>query len=445
MSADALYDLDAEVAVIGSVFINPDVADDVLEVLDPADFQSDRYGVVLAAIKACADASVAVNPVNIVAALNEAGTLARAGGVAHVSTLDTYVPASGNWRSYARIVRDYAVRRRLIAAATQAISDARDTTRKVTDVIASAEAAIQLVGERTGVRKPVLFREAMYAEWKELEALNQRGTSMTGISSGIAELDRMTAGFQRSHMIVVAGRPGSGKSAAAFGFAVQAAMALKPEDGAVACFSLEMSQSEILRRILSSQAKVDGGRFRDGQFAHADWAKMANTTNSLVNIPLWLDSREALTLHDIRSECRRIRTKSGRVAMVVIDYLQIMRGDPDAENRTQEVSQLAVGAKRLAKEFDCPVIALSQLNRGLESRSDKRPIMADLRESGAIEQEADLVMFVYRDEMYDANSADAGTAEFIIGKQRGGPTGTVRVAFEKSYTLFRDMPDRSRS
>ena len=441
MSMDGLYDLDAEVAVLGSVFLDPAIVDDVLEELVPTDFQADRHGVVLEAMKVCTTDGAAVNAVNVTAALRSLGMLDRAGGEGAVGLLDVYVPASGNWRAYAKIVRDFAIRRRLVAAATNAIADARDTTRKIQDVLGVTEQAIQAVGERTNTRGPVRFRDALAFEWKGIEALYERGSKMTGVTTGLAELDRMTAGLQRSHLIVLAGRPSMGKSALAFNIAVNAAMSLKPGEGSVAAFSLEMGQAELVRRILSSESRVDGGRFRDGQFTEVDWPKMANACNRIVGMSMWLDTREGLSLHDVRSALRRIKSKDGRIALCVIDYLQIMRPD-EAENRTQEVTNLAIGAKRLAKEFDCPVIALSQLNRGLEQRSDKRPMMSDLRESGAIEQEADVCAFVYRDDYYSKDSPDAGISEVIIGKQRGGPTGTVRVAFDKQFTLFRDLPEQ---
>ena len=441
---DGLYDLDAEVAVLGSVFLDPVIVDDVLEELAQGDFQADRHGVVLEAMRQCAADSVTVNAVNVVAALRAHGTLERAGGEGAVESLDVYVPANGNWKAYAKIVRDFAVRRRLVAAATNAIADARDSTKKVQDVLGQVEQSIQAVGERATGRGPVRFRDALNVEWKGIEELYERGDKITGITTGIASLDEMTAGLQRTHMIVLAGRPSMGKSALAFNIAVSAAMALKPDEGSVAAFSLEMGQTDLVRRILSSEARVSGNRFRSGQFLEADWPKMANACQRIVGMPLWLDTREALSIHDIRSALRRIKARDKRVALVVIDYLQIMRPDDDAENRTQEVTQLAVGAKRLAKEFDCPVLALSQLNRGLEQRADKRPMMSDLRESGAIEQEADVCAFVYRDDYYNKDSPDAGISEVIIGKQRGGPTGTVRVAFDKEFTLFRDLPEGNR-
>ena len=438
--SDALYDLDAEESTLGSVFFDPPIIDDVLETLTAEDFQADRHAVVFAGMRALAEQAIEVNSVNLANQLRTDGTLDRAGGVGGLGVLAMATPSSGNWRRYAKIVREYSLRRKLVAAASGIMEAARDTRQKIPDVLGGAEAAVQAVSDKTTSRRPVIFREALFAEWKELEALAERKSAMTGLPSGLTTLDDMTAGFQKTHLFIVAGRPSMGKSALAFGFAVNAALSLKPEDGVVVCFSLEMSQSELVRRIISSESRVDGGRFRDGQFGGADWPKMVRASEKLMGMPLVLDDREGLMLSEIRAELRRQKSRYGKIAMFVVDYLQIAKGDPDAENRTQEVSQLSTGFKRLAKEFNCPGIVLSQLNRKVEDRSDKRPMMSDLRESGAIEQDADVVAFVYRDEFYNKDTPDAGIAEIIIAKQRGGPTGTARVAFDKQFTLFRDLP-----
>lgn len=444
MSTDGLYDLDAEEAVLACMFQQPHVADEIAQLVAPNDFQSDRHGVVFAACLDCIRGAIETNAVNVSAALKEAGTMERAGGPGAVTLLEMGAAGlSSSWARYAEIVRELAVRRRLVMAATNAIADARDQSKKLSDVLAASEAAIQAVGERAQARGPVMFRDALTKEWDALDALYQRESKITGVPSGLTELDALTAGFQKSHLIIVAGRPSSGKTAASFGFGMSAALSLPEDAGVVVMFSLEMAQSELVRRALSSEARIDGTRFRNGRFSESDWPRMANACDRIVRARMLLDDREGLTIHDMRSELRRARTRYGRIAMVVIDYLQIMKADADVDNRAQAVAALAAGGKRLAKEFECPVIALSQLNRGVESRTDKRPMMSDLKESGGIEESADVVILLYRDEYYDPNSKDAGIAELIIGKQRGGPTGTVRVAFDKQFTLFRDLPERS--
>jgi len=437
--APTLNDDDAERALLGSIFLSPAIVDDVSEVLSPDDFGREAFELIFRACLTLAGRRDVVNYLTVGTALRETGDYERVGASTLVA-LDTEVPASGNWRSYASTIRDLSLRRKLTAAAFEIIEHARDTTRRVVDVVGTAETTIHSVSDRGNTAKAKRFREALNDEWVELQALADRPEGITGAASGLTELDHLTAGFQRSHLVVVAGRPGMGKSALAMGAAVSAAMEVKDDSEAVGIFSMEMSASENIRRILSSESRVDGTRFRDGRFTGADWPKMANASQRLVNMPLYLDDREGLSVPEVRASLRRIRSRHKRIRMVVIDYLQLMRTVDAGQNREQQVAEFSRGAKGIAKEFDCPVLALSQLNRGLESRADKRPQMSDLRESGAIEQDADLILFVYRDEVYNKDTEDKGVAELIIGKHRGGPKGTARVAFDGAFTTFRDLP-----
>lgn len=441
--SDVMYDLDAEAALLGSVFLSPDVVDEVTLAVSMDDFQADRHAVVFAALKALADQSIEPNIVNVCDQLRKDGTLDRAGGVSGAGDVAFSTPANPDWRRYAKIVKDYSVRRKLIATAAEIMESARDLRRKVPDVVNTSEGLIHAVSDHSLTKRPVRFRDALHAEWPRLQKLAELGDAVTGIPSGLKALDELTCGFQRGHLIILAGRPSMGKSALAMNVAVNAALTLKPGQGIVAVFSLEMVLSELVGRVISSEARVDGNRFKDGRFAHADWPKMANTASRVMDMPLWIDEEEKQSLSVIRAKCRRLaRLDEGGIAEIVVDYLQYMEGDPNADSREQQVAEISRGLKALAKEFKCPVIALSQLNRSLEKREDKRPMMSDLRESGSLEQDADVCAFVYRDEVYNPQGPDVGFAEIIIGKQRGGRTGTARVMYDKSYTLFRDVPEQ---
>lgn len=436
-----LNDDDSERAVLGSIFLSPEIVDDVSEVLSPEDFGREAYELVFRACQTLANRATTVNYLSVGTVLRETGDYERV-GAAMLSALDTEVPANGSWTSYANTVRELAMRRRLTATAVQIIEQARDTTRKIVDVVGMAEEAIHSVGERGATRHAKRFREALNDEWANLEALSNRPDGMTGVPSGLTDLDKILCGFQSPHLVVVAGRPSMGKSAAALGWAVNAALQVQNDEEAVVFFSLEMATSENVHRVLSMEGRVDGTRFRDGRFTPSDWSRMSNSVQRVAGMPLYIDERDHLSVPEIRAECRRIR-RAGRhkkIRMIVIDYIQRMRSIGSAGNREQEVAEFSRGGKNMAKEFHCPVIALSQLNRSLEQRADKRPLMSDLRESGAIEQDADEILFIYRDEVYNQQSEDKGLAEIIISKNRVGPKTTVKASFDGSFTAFRDAP-----
>lgn len=441
MRGTPLYDDDAERAVLGSIVLNPEIVDDVGEMLRPEDFEREAHALTFSAMMDLAAQNTVVNTINLVNAVREAGDLGRVPNAMLVG-LEFDVPANGNWRRYAQTVRELSTRRRLVQAASSIMESARDVTRKVDEVVSASEQAMYAVGERSVTKRPVMFRDALNARWNYLQALAERGAAITGVPSGMKAIDMITGGFQKKHLIIIAGRPSMGKSAVAMNIAVNAALTLNEGDGIVAVFSLEMGAGELVDRVLSSEGKVHGNRFRDGQFTNSDWPKMSNATMRVGNLAMAIDEEEEQTMAMIRSKCRRLaRVDKGGLAMVVIDYIQYVKGDGRSEGREQEVAAISRACKALAKEFNCPVLALSQLNRSLEKREDKRPIMSDLRESGGLEQDADVCMFMYRDEVYNATGDNKGKAEAIFAKHRGGPTGTAHLVFDGPFTLFRDAPE----
>jgi replicative DNA helicase len=373
------------------------------------------------------------------------GELEVAGGLEYLAELVDAVPTAANIEFHAKIVKDKAIVRRLIEASTSIVTDAYDGHSTAGDLLDSAEAKIFQISQQRGDEGFTRIKEMLWPTMERIETLQRSGKAITGVPSGFVDLDAMTSGFQGSELIVVAARPSMGKTAFTLNIAQHAAI---EEQRHVAFFSLEMSKESLVQRMLTSEARIDAQRLRKGQLRDDDFPRLARAAGILSQAPIYIDDQPGITILEMRSKARRLKAESG-LDLVIVDYLQLMQG-PSAENRQQEVSMISRGLKALAKELNVPVVALSQLSRAPEQRSGDekgRPQLSDLRESGAIEQDADLIMFLYRPEVYfgpqdkDGNSLE-GRAEVIVGKQRNGPIGNVNLFFHKQYTRFENFTNR---
>lgn len=439
----APQDIDAERSVLGGIMLTNDAIYDVIELLgDGAAFYREPHRKVFAAMLDLVSRNEPIDLITVSDELRNKGELEDAGGRAYVASLDSAVPLAANLMRYAKIVKDKYIARRLIEAGSAIARDGYEQASDIDEMIDGAEQKIFAVTDTKASSLFVPLSVSVKRVFAALEARFDKQSDVTGIASGFIDLDKMTAGFQRQDLIIIAGRPSSGKSSIVMNIAAHIAIELKLP---VAVFSLEMCADSLTTRLFSSDARIDGNRMRTGKMDDSDWPKLARSADKMFRAPMFIDESSAASVMEMRAKCRRLKAKHGNLGMVVIDYMQLMRGRAGADNREQEVSEISRGLKAMAKELDVPVIALSQLNRGLERREDKRPMLSDLRESGAIEQDADVIAFVYRDEVYNPTTTkDAGIAEIIIGKQRTGATGTVRLAFQKEFTRFDNLANEGR-
>ncbi len=437
----APQDLEAERSVLGGVLLTNEALFDIVEIVKVDDYYREPHRKIFAAMQ---DLSIRNEPIDVITLgdeLRRKGELEAIGGPAYLASLDASVPATANLSRYAKIVRDKALARRLIEAAHTIAREGYDQIGSVDDLLDSAEQKIFDVTEKKQSSNFVLLGPTVKKVFQNLEALYEKQADITGVPTGFAALDQMTSGFQPGDLIIVAGRPSMGKTSLVMNMAGHVAI---EQHLPVAVFSLEMSVDSLTARLFASEARVDGQRLRTGKLLDSDWPKLARAADRLFRAPMYIDDTAGISALDMRAKCRRLKAKHSNLSLIVVDYLQLMRGRSDNDNREQELSDISRSLKALAKEIGVPVIALSQLNRSLERREDKRPQLSDLRESGAIEQDADIICFIYRDEVYNKESADKGVAEIIIGKQRNGPTGTARVAFLRDYTRFENLaPEQS--
>ncbi len=380
--------------------------------------------------------------------LKSAGELDGAGGMSYLARLVDAVPTAANIEYHCRILRDKAVLRQLIESATDIVREAYDAPAgEVDDTLDRAEQKIFQIAQASQRQGFVWIKEILWPTFERIEELQNSPGSVTGVATGFADLDNMTAGFQKGDLIIVAGRPSMGKTALAMNFAQHAAI---DKEVPVAVFSLEMSKEALVQRLLCSEGRVDAGRLRRGRLQDDEYARLATAAGHLNTAPIWIDDTPAITALELRAKARRLASEVD-LGLIIVDYLQLMSGPSNADNRQQEISAISRSIKAVAKELNVPVVALSQLSRAPEQRTDRRPVLADLRESGAIEQDADLVLFVYREEVYrkpedlvdDSGESIEGKTELIIGKQRNGPTGSLRLYFHKNYTLFESAARKS--
>lgn len=431
--------IEAEQAVLGAIFLEPSALTMASEMLIPEDFYRAAHQKIFNAMLKLNDHGKAVDLITVTEELAASKLLEDTGGVSYLSELAGSVPTAANIEYYARIVGEKSLLRRLIRTATEIAKDGYTREDEVEALLSEAEKNIMEVAQRKNAGAFHNIKDVLVRTYDNIEQMHNRKGDITGIETGFRELDRMTAGFQRNDLIIVGARPSVGKTAFALNIAQN--VAIKTGEN-VAIFSLEMGAEQLVMRILCAEGNIDAQRLRTGSLTDEDWAKLTMAMGSLSNAGIFIDDTPGVRISDIRSKCRRLKQEHG-LGMILIDYLQLILGSGrSGENRQQEVSEISRSLKQLARELQIPVIALSQLSRGVEQRQDKRPMMSDIRESGSIEQDADIVAFLYRDDYYDKESENKNIIEIIIAKQRNGPTGTVQLAFVKEYNKFVNLENR---
>jgi replicative DNA helicase len=430
------HNVDAEASLLGAMLLSRDAIGPAVEKLSGEQFYVPVHGYIFDAIASLYGAGEPADPVTVAEELSRADLLEQVGGPQRLLELQMATPASSNAARYATIVEEHALLRRLIGVAGDIVELGYSHPEDVVKTVDEAEAMMFQIAERRVVDSTKPIRELLDANLDRLEELYEKGDAITGLPTGYVDFDELLSGLQPSNLVIVGARPSMGKTAFGLGMAANAALeAQRP----VLFFSLEMGHLELTQRMLCSDAKVDSQRMRNGSLSEDDWPKITRAVGKLGEAPIWIDDNPNLTVMEIRAKARRLKSRLGDLGLIVVDYLQLMSGRGNAENRQVEVSEMSRGLKILARELETPIVALSQLSRALESRTDKRPMLADLRESGSIEQDADVVAFLYRDEVYNPESPDIGSAEVIIAKHRNGPTGTVRLAWLSNYTRFANM------
>jgi replicative DNA helicase len=428
--------LEAEESVLGAMMLSPGAIGAVSEVLDAGDFYRESHAKIYRAALALYAKGEPVDAITLVDELEERGELEDAGSRTRIHELAALVPASANAGHYARIVREMATLRGLIRAGGEISTLGWERPGETTDLVDRAE---QIVFDLSQARVTSEFshiEELLKDSFERITALYEAGAEVTGTPSGFRDLDKLTSGFQPGNLIIVAARPSMGKSG--LGLCMAANLAMRAEVP-VAIFTLEMSKSEITQRLMCSEAKVESQRLRTGKLAADDWPRLTAACDRLAKAPIYVDDTGSITMMEIRSKARRLKSREPGLGLIVVDYLQLMTSGATVENRVQEVSQISRSLKVLARDLDVPILAMSQLSRAVEQRHDKRPILSDLRESGSIEQDADLVLFIYRDEYYNDESDQQGIAELHLAKHRNGPTDTVKLSFLKRYAKFADL------
>jgi replicative DNA helicase len=431
--------LEAESSVLGGILLENDAINIVLELLRPEDFYRESHRKVFRAMIELTDRSEPVDLITLSDYLNGRGELDAVGGSAYLASLADSVPTAANISYYARIVREKSILRSLIRTATEIATRGYEEQGNVEEFLDTAEKVIFDISEKKIKASFVAVGDMIKDTLKTVEKLYEHKEMVTGVPTGYEDLDKLTAGLQPSDLIIVAGRPSMGKTAFSLNIAANAAFA----GVGVAVFSLEMAKEQLVLRMLCSEARVNNSKVRSGYLAERDFPKLANAAGRLHEALIYVDDTPAISVLELRAKARRlVRDRSKKVGLIVIDYLQLMRGMGGASNREQEISEISRSLKALAKELAVPVIAISQLNRRVEDRGDRRPMMSDLRESGAIEQDADVIMFIYRDEVYNQNSEEKGKAEIIVAKQRNGPIDKVELTFLNEFMRFENYTPR---
>jgi len=428
--------LEAEESVLGAMMLSPGAIGAVSEVLDAGDFYRESHAKIYRAALALYAKGEPVDAITLVDELEERGDLEDAGSRTRIHELAALVPASANAGHYARIVREMATLRGLIRAGGEISILGWERPGDTTDLVDRAEQIVFDLSQSRVTSEFSHIEELLKDSFERITALYEAGAEVTGTPSGFRDLDRLTSGFQPGNLIIVAARPSMGKSG--LGLCMAANLAMRAEVP-TAIFTLEMSKSEVTQRLMCSEAKVESQRLRTGKLAADDWPRLTAACDRLAKAPIYVDDTGSITMMEIRSKARRLKSREPGLGLILVDYLQLMTSGASVENRVQEVSQISRSLKILARDLDVPIVAMSQLSRAVEQRHDKRPILSDLRESGSIEQDADLVMFIYRDEYYDDESEHQGIAEVHLAKHRNGPTDTVKLSFLKRYAKFADL------
>jgi replicative DNA helicase len=427
--------VEAEQSVLGGILLEPEALSRVLEVMSGEDLYREAHRKIFSAMLELYQQGLPVDLITLTETLQKRGQLEEVGGVGYLASLADAVPSAVNIDVYARIIREKAVIRRLIQRATEIASKGYGYGGNAEDLLDEAEKSIFEISQDK--INPLIYPlgQVITESIASLEKLFDKKEMVTGVPSGFADLDRLTSGFQKSDLVIIAGRPSMGKTAFALNISRNAAVDYGIP---VAIFSLEMSRQQLALRLLCAEAGVDSSKIRSGFFGEREWAKLTDAAEILSKAPIYIDDSPALTALQMRAKARRMKAEKD-LGLIVVDYLQLMKGREGSDNREQEISEISRSLKALAKELHIPVLAVAQLNRRPDTREDKRPVLADLRESGAIEQDADVICFIYRDEMYNENSKDKGVAEILVRKHRNGPIGTISLKFFHQYTRFEDL------
>ncbi|MES2552148.1 MAG: replicative DNA helicase [Pseudomonadota bacterium] len=429
---------DAEKGILCSIFIDPDAMEAVRgETLIPKDFHHPHHQSIYEAMLALYDKNEPIDTVTVANYLMVTGKLEQIGANT-LSVIEEFLPTSAAVLSYVRLVKGKSALRRLISAAKTITEKAYSQSQDVNEVIDEAEQTILAIRDSTAKRGIISLKELSHIAVEKYLALIENKMPVTGVGSGFSDLDKFTAGFQPGELIIIAARPSMGKTAFSLNIAENVALDTKLP---VAVFSMEMGATQLATRMIGSVGRLDQHRMRNGNLEDEDWVRLTTALGKLNDAPIFIDEGAGLSSFDVRARARRLHRQCGKLGLIVVDYLQLMSAPSgrQGENRATEISEISRSLKSLAKELDVPVVALSQLNRSVEQRPDKRPVMSDLRESGAIEQDADLILFIYRDEVYNPDTQDKGTAEIIIAKQRNGPIGRVRLTFLGQHTRFENF------
>jgi len=432
------HNREAEEAVIGAVLINPEIYFDLSQFLQPDDFYIVRHRWIWEAYHRLHERRVPVDFLTVTEELDNAGQLAEVGGPAYLTMLINQVPTSLHAEAYGRMVEGTALRRRLLTAANQVATLAYNEAEAVENVMEEAEKSIFNVSERR-LKKDVLPIKSVLSDYYDrIDRLSQRPDDIFGVPTGFIDLDRKLTGMQASDLLIIAGRPGQGKSGFLLSVARNAALIHKKR---VAIFSLEMSNEQVIQRLLAQETGIDSQRLRNGKLSEQEWPLLTHAIEVLGDTYVFLDDTPALTPMALRTKCRRLQMEYG-IDLILVDYIQLMGGDTRTDNRVQEVSYISRNLKVLARELDVPVLAAAQLSRAVEQRTDKRPVLSDLRESGSLEQDADIVMFIYRPDQYEKDTDKVNTAEIIVAKHRNGPTGSIELVFMNHLAKFVDAETR---
>jgi replicative DNA helicase len=429
--------LEAEESVLGAMLLSPSAVGTASEILLASDFYRESHATIFRAALALWGKGEPVDAITLANELDERSELEAVGGQAKVAELAALVPSTSNVEHYARIVKEMATLRGLVRAGQEISRLGQERPGEVTDLVDRAEQIVFELGQQR-VTSDFAHIEALLKEsFERITQLYEAGSEITGIPSGFRELDLLTSGFQPGNLVILAARPSMGKSA--LGLCMAANLGVRHEIP-VALFTLEMSKAEVTQRMMCSEAKVESQRLRSGRLAPDDWPRLTAACDRLMKAPIYVDDTGSTTIMELRSKARRLKSREPKLGLILVDYLQLMTSGASVENRVQEVSQISRALKVLARDLDVPILAMSQLSRAVEQRHDKRPILSDLRESGSLEQDSDLVCFVYRDEYYLGEESDQqGIAEIHLAKHRNGPTGTVKLSFLRRYAKFADL------
>ncbi len=427
--------LEAERSVLGGILLENQAMPNVVEILQDEDFYREAHRKIFRAMLDLSERNDPVDLITLTEEVNRKGSLQDVGGAVYLASLADEVPTAANILYYAKIVKEKSVLRQLIEAATEVARQGYEQPEDAVAFLDKAEQTILEISRRQQRQGFVPLRTVLQDAFQTIEQLYDKQGMLSGVGTGFVEFDHKTSGLQRSDLIIIAGRPSMGKTA----FALNIARNVAVKGGTpVAVFSLEMSREQLATRLLCAEAKIDASKLRSGYIKRADFPKLTKAADVLSRAPIFIDDSPAMHVREMRGKARQMK-REHQIELIIVDYLQLMQGTGRVENRVQEISEISRSLKQLAKELNIPILALSQLNRGVENRPDKRPMLADLRESGAIEQDADVIAFIYREEFYFRDKPECrGKAELIIGKQRNGPVGTVDLIFQPEYTMFHD-------